>query len=238
VHPLIDLVRRTVREELASHRGPQLGTVTALVAHESTDDSANYEVDVRLKHDGLELPKVPVAVPHIGVAAPPRVGDLVLVTFLDHDIQQPLITGRFYHDQERAPLFKADDVLFEHRLPDGTLNHLRLAADGSLFLQRDVKKPEDNSDFAAGIRIDPQGLIELKSGDDFVLTIDPQGGKVTLLAKDKPVEITCSKLTVTGDVQITKTLTVDGDGTIRGDGTITGTGKIAGLTIQGTEISG
>ena len=232
MNALLDLVRRTVREELASHRGPQLATVTALVAHESADDSANYEVDVRLKHDGLELPKVPVAVPHIGVAAPPRVGDLVLVSFLDHDLQQPLITGRFYHDQERAPLFKQDDVLFEHRLPDGKINHLRMAADGSLFLQRDVKKPEDNTDFAAGIRIDPQGLIELKSGADLVLTIDPQGGKITLLSKDKPIEITCAKLTVTGDVQITKTLTVDGDGTIKG------TGKIASVTISGTEISG
>lgn len=229
---LIDLVRRTVREELALHRGPQLATVTALIAHESADDSANYEVDLRLKHDGLELPQVPVAVPHIGVAAPPRVGDLVLVSFLDHDIQQPFVTGRFYTDQERAPLFKEDDVLFEHRLPDGTLNHLRMAADGSLFLQRDVTKPEDNSEFKAGIRIDPQGLIELKSGDELVLTIDPQGGKVTLLSKDKPVEITCQTLKVDGDVQITKTLTVDGDGTIKG------TGKISSVTISGTDISG
>jgi phage baseplate assembly protein gpV len=229
---LIDLVRRTVREELALHRGPQLATVTALIAHESADDSANYEVDLRLKHDGLELPQVPVAVPHIGVAAPPRVGDLVLVSFLDHDIQQPFVTGRFYTDQERAPLFKEDDVLFEHRLPDGTLNHLRMAADGSLFLQRDVTKPEDNTEFKAGIRIDPQGLIELKSGDELVLTIDPQGGKVTLLSKDKPVEITCQTLKVDGDVQITKTLTVDGDGTIKG------TGKISSVTISGTDISG
>jgi len=229
---LLELVRRAVREELALRRGPQLGTVTALVAHASDDDTANYEVDVRLKHDGLELPKVPVAVPHIGIAAPPRVGDLVLIDFLDHDIQQPLVSGRFYHDQERAPLFKEDDVLFEHRLPDGKLNHLRMASDGSLFLQRDVKKPEDNTDFGAGIRIDPQGLIELKSGDDFVLTIDPQGGKITLLAKDKPIDITCQKLTVDGDVQIKKTLTVDGDGTIKG------TGKISSVTISGTDISG
>jgi hypothetical protein len=229
---LLDLVRRTVREELALRRGPQLATVTALVTHDSDDDTANYEVDVRLKHDGLELPKVPVAVPHIGVAAPPRVGDLVLVEFLDHDIQQPLITGRFYHDQERAPLFKENDVLFEHRLSDGKLNHLRMASDGSLFLQRDVKKPADNSDFGAGIRIDPQGLIELKSGDDFVLTIDPQGGKISLLAKDKPIDFTCQKLTIDAEVEIKKKLTVDSDATI------TGKGMISQITIDGTEISG
>lgn len=234
MNPLLDLIRRTVREELALHRGPQLATVTALVAHESDDDANNYEVDVRLKHDGLELPKVPVAVPHIGVAAPPRVGDLVLVSFLNNDLQQPLVTGRFYTDADdnRAPLFKEHDVLFEQRLPDGTRNHLRMAADGSLYLQRDVKKLEDNSQAKAGIRIDPDGLIELKSGDEFVLTIDPQGGKVTLLAKDKPVDITCSKLTVDGDVQVKKTLTVDGDGTIKG------TGKIAQVTVQGKNISG
>ena len=234
MNELMDLVRRAVREELALRRGPQLATVTALSPHASEDDTNNYECDVRLKHDGLELPKVPIAVSHIGIAVPPRVGDLVLITFVDDEIQQPLVSGRFYTDDDklRAPLFKEDDVLFEHRLPDGTLNHLRMASDGSLFLQRDVKKPEDNTEFGAGIRIDPDGLIELKSGDDFVLTIDPQGGKITLLAKDKPLEITCQKMTIDGDVDIKKALTVDGDGTIKG------TGKISSVTISGTDISG
>ena len=229
---LLDMVRRTVREELALRRGPQLATVTALTTHESDDDTANYEADVRLKHDGLEIAQVPIAVPHVGVAAPPRVGDLVLVQFLADDIQQPFVTGRFYHDQERAPLFKQDDVLFEHRLPDGTINHLRFASDGTIFLQRDVKKLEDNSDFLAGIRIDPQGLIELKTSDDIVVTLDQQNGKISVLCKDKPVEITCDKLTVDADVEIKKTLTVDGDGTIKG------TGKISSVTISGTDISG
>jgi phage baseplate assembly protein gpV len=232
VKELVDIVRRTVREELALRRGPQLATVTALTTHQSQDDTANYEADLRLKHDGLEVAQVPIAVPHVGVAAAPRVGDLVLVEFLDHDIQQPLVTGRFYHAQERAPLFKQDDVLFEHRVPDGTFNHLRFSADGAIFLQRDVKKREDNSDFLAGIRIDPHGLIELKTGDDIVITLDQQNGKVSVLCKNKPVEITCNKLTVDADVDIKKTLTVDGDGTIKG------TGKISSVTISGTDITG
>jgi len=231
----LDLIRRTVREELALHRGPQLATVTAMTAHESDDDTANYECDVRLKHDGLELAKVPISTTHIGAAVPPRVGDLVLISFLDHDIQQPLVTGRFYNDGDgaRAPLFKADDVLFEQRLSDGKLNHLRLAADGSIFIQRDVTKPEDNSEFKAGIRIDPEGLIELKSGDDFVLTIDP-GGKVSILSKDKDIEFTCQTLTVNGDVHMKKKLTVDDDATLSSGHTV----KAAGITITGTEISG
>lgn len=229
---LLDLVRRAVREELALRRGPQLATVTALNTHASDDDTANYEVDLRLKHDGLELAQVPVAVPHVGVAAPPRVGDLVLVEFLDGDLQQPLLTGRFYHDQERAPLFREGEVLFEHRVPDDTINHLRFADDGSIFLQREVKKREDNSEFTAGLRIAPDGVIEIKAGDKITVTLDASNEKVTIVCDGKPIDITCSKLTVDADVQIKKTLTVDGDGTVKG------TGKISNVTISGTDISG
>lgn len=229
---LVDLVRRCVREEMASRRGPQLATVTALTVHAGTDDTANYEADVRLKHDGLEIPQVPIAVAHVGFAAPPRVGDLVLVEFLDGDLQQPLLTGRFYHDQERVPLFRENEVLFEHRLADDTVNHLRFADDGSIFLQREVKKREDNSEFTAGLRIAPDGLIEIKAGGRITVTLDGKNDKVTIVCDGKPIDITCSKLTVDADVQIKKTLTVDGDGTIKG------TGKISNVTISGTDISG
>lgn len=229
---LLDMVRRTVREELALRRGPQLATVIALTVHASADDTANYEADLRLKHDGLEIMQVPIAMSHVGFAAPPRVGDLVLVEFLDHDLQQPLITGRFYHDQERAPLFRQDEVLFEHRLPDDTVNHLRFADDGSIFLQRAVSKLEDNSEFKAGVRIDPDGIIELKAGDKITVTLDARNEKVTIVCDGKPIDITCSQLTVDADVEIRKTLTVNGDGTIKG------TGKISSVTISGTDISG
>jgi hypothetical protein len=203
MNELCEMLRRIVREELASRRGPQLASVTALSAHESADDTANYEVDVRLKHDGLELAKVPLLTPHVGWAAPPRVGDLVLVEFVDHDLQQPLVTGCFYHDQDRAPLFTEDDVLFEQRVPDGTRNHLRFASDGSIFLQRDVKKLEDNSDFKAGIRIDPDGLIELKASDELTITLDQQNGKIAITCKGKPIDISCQTLTLTGDLVVT-----------------------------------
>ncbi len=229
---LLDLVRRCVREEMALRRGPQLATVTGLTAHAGDDDTANYEADVRLKHDGLEMPQVPIAVAHVGVAAPPRVGDLVLVEFLDGDLQQPLITGRFYHDQERAPLFRENEVLFEHRLADDTVNHLRFADDGSIFLQREVTKREDNSAFTAGLRIAPDGLIEIKAGGKITVTLDGKNEKVTIVCDGKPIDISCSKLTVDADLQVKKTLTVDGDGTIKG------TGKISNVTISGTDISG
>lgn len=224
---LLALVRRVVREELAAVQGPLLGTITAVATHEAEDDSHNYEADVRLKHDGLELKVVPLAVPHIGVAAPPRVGDLVLVQFVDNDVHQPLITGRFYHEEARPPLHKTDDVLFEHRLPDGTLNHLRFAADGTIYLQRDVTKPEDNSEAKAGIKIAPDGTIELKTGDKVVVTL--KEGEVEITSDGQPVKINCDELTVDGK------LTVTGDSALKAKLKV-GTGT--GVTIDGTEITG
>ena len=78
----------------------------------------------------------------------------VLVEFVNGDINQPVVIGRFYHGDDRPPLYKEDDALFEHRLPDGTLNHLRFANDGSIYLQREVTKPEDNTEAKASIKID------------------------------------------------------------------------------------
>jgi hypothetical protein len=227
MNELLELMRRVVREELAARRGPLLATVSAVYAHEDKDDARNYEADVRLKHEGLDLQRVPIAVSHVGVAAPPRVGDLVLVQFLDQDIQQPLVTGRFYHEEERVPLFKEDEVLFEHRLPDGTLNHLRFAADGTIYVQRDVTKPEDNSEFKAGIKIDPEGVIEVKTGDKVVLTL--KDGEIDILCDGGPVKVTCSELTLDGK------LTVTGETQLK-DKLKVGTGM--GTTIDGNKITG
>ena len=137
--------------------------MTRVFLHEAADDENNYEVDVRLKHEDLELRRVPIAVGHMGLAAPPKAGDLVLVQFLNGDLNQPVITGRFYHDGERPPLHHADEIVFEQRVPDGTPNHLRLTADGTIYIQRDVTKPEDNSQAKTSIKIDgATGNIEIK----------------------------------------------------------------------------
>jgi hypothetical protein len=224
---LLELMRRVVREELAARRGPLLATVSAVYAHEDKDDARNFEADVRLKHEGLDLQKVPIAVSHVGVAAPPRVGDLVLVQFLDSDLQQPLITGRFYHEEDRVPLFKEDEVLFEHRLPDGKLNHLRFAADGTIYVQRDVTKPEDNSEFKAGIKIDPEGVIEVKTGDKVVITL--KDGEIDIKSDGGPIKFTCDQLTIDGKLQVT------GETQLK-DKLKVGTGM--GTTIDGNEITG
>lgn len=221
---LIGLVRRLVREELAARRGPALATVSAVYAHSDKDDTSNYEADVRLKHDGLELKQVPIAVAHIGVAEPPRADDLVLVQFVDGDLQQPLITGRFYDEDQRPPLFQDDDLVFEHRLSDGKINHLRFAADGTIYLQREVKKPEDNSEFVAGIKLDPDGNIELKTGDKTVITL--KDGEIDIQSDGNPIKLKCDELTLDGKLHVT------------GESTFDARTKIMGITLENTDITG
>jgi hypothetical protein len=236
---MLEMIRQVVRQEMALRRGPLLGTVSAVHAHESDDDTANFDADVTLKHDGLELKRVPIAVPYVGAAAPPRVGDLVLLEFLDMDVQQPLVTGRFYTDDARAPFFKEDEVLFEHRCADGTLNHLRFAGDGSIVVQRDVTKPADNSEFLAGVRIAADGTIEVKTGEKVVVTL--KDGEIDILCDGGPVKLTCDeltvdgKLTVTGDAALEAGLTVTGETALK-DKLKVGSGM--GTTIDGNKITG
>jgi len=224
VSRIVELIRRVVLEELARNRGSLLGVVTTVYPHEAEDDENNYEANVRLKHEDLELRRVPIAIGHVGVAAPPRAGDLVLVQFLNGDSNQPLVTGRFYHADERPPLHKEDEILFEHRVADDTLNHLRFSSDGSIFLQRDVTKPEDNSEAKASIKVDgASGDIEIKAAETIVILMK-NDGEIQVTAEDKPINISASRMTVTGDVDINGDLKVANNS--------------GSITISGHEITG
>lgn len=222
---IIELIRRVVRQELAGRRDSLLGVVTAATVHTDKDDENNYEANVRLKHEDLELRKVPLAAGHMGMAAPPKAGDLVLVQFVNGDLNQPLITGRFYHADERPPLHRQDDILFEQRVAaDGTLNHLRFTPDGAIYLQRDVKKPEDNSDAKTSVKIDgASGSVEIKAGG-IVITLK-HDDSIEIVADGKPVGVTCDTLTVKGNLTVDK-------------GELKVMGNTGSTTINGNEITG
>jgi len=207
---MIDLIRRVVQQELARSRSSALGVVTAIFPHEAADDENNFEASVRLKHADLELRRVPIAVGHVGAAAAPRVGDLVLVQFVDGDLNLPVIVGRLYHADDRPPLHKADELLFEQRVADDTINQLRFAADGAIYLQRKVTKPEDNSEALATIAIDPKGQIELRSGEKIAIVLKGDDS-ITILADGKTISITCQQLNVEAEVKITGNSAIEGD---------------------------
>ena len=208
---MLEIVRRVVENEVSRQRTSALGVVTDVFAHTDKNDSNNYEINVKLKHEDLELRKVPMAVPHVGYAAPARVGDLVVVQFVDGDLNQAVVTGRFYHADERPPLHQEQEILFEHRVQDGTLNQLRFAADGSIFLQRDVTKPEDNSKAKTSIKIDgSSGDVEIKAGDKITIVLK-NDSEIDITSDGKPVKVSCDTLTLDGKMKVTGDVEIDGD---------------------------
>ena len=112
---IVGMIRDLVRLELQSLRLSEPGTVEAVYPHADADDSDNYGCDVRLKNSGLLLRRVPIATGHVGTAAIPNVGDLVMLQYWYGDVNQPIVVGRLYTDDDRPPLNKPNEVIF--RLP-------------------------------------------------------------------------------------------------------------------------
>jgi hypothetical protein len=112
---LISTLQEIIREEMRGLRLAETGVVEKTYPHADASDEDNYACDVRLLGSDLVLKKVPVSTGHIGTAAIPNVGDLVLLVFEQGDVNQPFIIGRLYTDTERPPINRNDEIIF--RLP-------------------------------------------------------------------------------------------------------------------------
>jgi hypothetical protein len=99
---LIPTLRAIVREELTRYRMPELGVVSGVFAKDDSDDG-NHQVNVTLRGSGVELQRAPVAIDRAGWSALPREGDVVVVTFLDGDLNSPVVLGTVYDNTLRPP---------------------------------------------------------------------------------------------------------------------------------------
>ena len=194
---IISTLQEIVRQELRGIRIAELGLVEKVYPHKDSSDADNYACDVRLKNSGLLLKRVPVATGHIGTAAIPNKGDLVLLTFEKGDINQPIIIGRMYNDDDRPPLNKPDEVIF--RLPlekadnDSILASIKNHADQSppreVLLQMPPKLTVKITD----------GTVTATAGKTEMKLDNPNagGGKVTVFAGGTKIEMNQD-----GDVKI------------------------------------
>lgn len=98
---LIDTLRAIIRQEIDARRQPELGLVLEVFPGDGAE--GNHQADVRLRQSGLTLRRVPVAVARPGVSLLPRVGDPVVVLFLDGDLGQPVVVGSIYSSAEQPP---------------------------------------------------------------------------------------------------------------------------------------
>jgi phage baseplate assembly protein gpV len=185
---LMSILRAIVRDELKSLRLGDLAVVTNVAPHAAESDTNNHECDVKLREGKLELKKVPIATPHVGLVSPPRVGDLVLLSYVGGDPNRPIVVGRLYSDGARPPKHDADEWRVESP-PGGTSlaidkqgaavvtagnTILTLKKDGTVSLQ-------GNQDLTVQVQgnvaltcqdctIDASGNVELGSGGTGVIT--------------------------------------------------------------------
>src|SRR5262249_16458218 len=69
----------------------------------SDGSDIDHAVSLTLRDSGVVLPRVPIAVGALGFCAIPAVGDLVVVVFLDGDVNAPVVVGRLYHPKPDPP---------------------------------------------------------------------------------------------------------------------------------------
>lgn len=124
---IVDTIQQIIRHEMRDIRTTEFGLVEAVNPHSVADDNDNYGCDVRLKNSGLLLKRVPVATGRIGTVAIPNVNDMVILAFDKGDINQPIIIGRLYNDEDRPPLNNPDEVIFRLPLAEADDNTIKAA---------------------------------------------------------------------------------------------------------------
>lgn len=180
----IALIRAIVREELRGLRLGDLAVVTSAFPHTDEEDAHNHECNVKLRESDLELRKVPIASPHLGMVSAPQVGDLVLVTYVGGDPQRPIVVGRLHTDKARPPIHEDETWHLEAPLggtttividPEGALTltagktSVSLARDGSLTILGEedlaIEVKGNCSIKCAEAKLESSGAAEVKCTD-------------------------------------------------------------------------
>lgn len=176
---LVTILRALIRDELASLRLGDIGVVTSSFPHADGDEH-NHECNVKLRESGLELRRVPIATPHVGMVSAPRAGELVLLSYVGGDPNRPVVVGRFYSDEVTPPVHEADE--WRVVAPPGGKTNIAIDKDQSVVL-------------TAG-----ENVLTLKQDDVITLT-----GKADLkIQVDGNVELECQdcKVKASGNIDL------------------------------------
>jgi uncharacterized protein involved in type VI secretion and phage assembly len=216
---LIRTLRAIVRDELARQQPVELGVVTRV--HESdADDTANHQVNVRMRSSGVELQRVPVTVSRLGLSTLPNEGDVVLLAFVGGDMNAPVAVGCLYDDQSHPPKAKAHEVVYEP--PDEEDSSLRrmqitLANGSAVTFGEDqlevtlggtsliVKRDGDvEIKTTANVKFSADGNVDIASSGN--LTLEAQGnltlkGVAATLEATAAAKVKGAQVTVAGMIQ-------------------------------------
>jgi uncharacterized protein involved in type VI secretion and phage assembly len=160
----VGVMSEVARRELAAHRSLALGVVTEAFSNSGGSGDHHLDCHVRLHGSGLVLQHVPVAVARPGLSALPRVGDLVVLGFLDGDVNGPILLGTLHAADVPSPDAEPDEVVYEVPDPGGDVRRL------------EIKLPNDNKLTVKDdtVTVDMGGTkLVIESGGD--ITLEAQG---------------------------------------------------------------
>lgn len=169
---LIRTLRAIVRDELARMRWCEIASVTAIYSHDGDSSKNNHEVNLRLLQSGIELQRVPVASPRIGLSALPNEGDLMVVAFANGDLNAPIALGCLYDDQSHPPVAQDHEVVYQPPDPsDSSVRrlHIELQSGGTITFD------DDKLNIALGdtsLVVNRDGDVAIKSKGKVSLTAE------------------------------------------------------------------
>ena len=230
---IVSVMKKVAEKEVQKIYTTELGIVTSVFPHASESDKDNYECSIQLKNkkqpDGsdFELRKVPLLTQHLGLVNIPKVGDLVLVTFIGGNLNAPVIIGRLYNDEDRPPINQEQEFLLQHNLEEG--GSLKIDAEGVITL---TSKNEQNvitvKDEEIATATD-KASVTVKGGD---ITLKNEQCQVVLSGSNITIENGSCKITIAGDG-----ITLDAGGsnvTVKSTGAI----KIGDATTASVDVGG
>lgn len=214
---LFESVSRIARHEAGRRAVASVGRVTGVFPAPSGAMPADHAVTVELRDSGLILPRVPVAVGVMGFAAVPALDDLVLVLFLEGDVNAPVVVGRIYHPDQDPPEHDTGDLVL--RLPSGQSN-----PDLNLLVQGE--KPSIQLDMPGDVHIEiVKEKVAIQVGK-LALTIDGAGGGRAEVAAGN------SKITLKQDGDIT----IKAAGNLKIEGTQVEISGSAKVSVKGGQV--
>jgi phage baseplate assembly protein gpV len=215
---IVNTLQEIVRHEMRRLRVCELGLVEAVYPHSGSGDDDNYGCDVRLKNSGLLLKRVPVLTGHIGSAAIPNVGDLVLLAFDKGDVNQPVLLGRLYNEKARPPLNNPDELIFRLPLAEADDKTIKTAI-------RNLKG--NNPPREILVEMPPKITVRISDG-----TVRATAGR-TEMKLDQPDGGGGTVTVVTGRTKIT--MNQDGDVTVEAAGSMSLKAN-GDLSLQGASV--
>ncbi len=190
---IIPALQTIIKDQMAARQAMQLGIVSQVFTNEGGAGDDNISVNIRLQGSACELRKVPVAMGRLGLSLAPRPDDLAVLAFINGDINNPVILGFLYDEQNRAPDAGPEEIVYQ--VPDSGEDavrrfHIDLPSGNSLTLHDGQLVISMGSTM---INVEADGAIAIEAGGDIAVKASgalnlEAGGDVNLKGKNVTIE--------------------------------------------------